>query len=226
MEDGHTDAQRRISQVPDWIYLLGEFYELYRYSSSGGSDRIRSHMRQVREAISRVLKDGAPLREDGPLDKPVTGHLNRALDRGRSHGLAGMVRAIDHLRPALRWQYGYDRVPRGLAEKYAFAEIAGPHGPVVSHDLILGLVLFAPGCVYPAHAHNGLTESYICLSGAVSENHTGVFAPGSMILNPPQHMHRITVSIDEPALLAYAWTGARQDLAGQKMVLGKSREVR
>ena len=91
-------------------------------------------------------------------------------------------------------------------------------GPVETREVILGLVLFAPGCTYPAHAHSGITESYVCLSGAVSENHQGVYAPGSMIFNPPEHLHRITVSDREPALLAYAWIGRPEDLAGQKMV--------
>lgn len=212
-----------LDHEPDWRYLLREIYELYRYSSSGGSDRIRTHMRQVRETVSRLLKSNPPMSLGGPASKPVTGHLNRALDEGRCDRLAPLVRGIDHIRGALQWQYGYDRVPRGLADRYAFAEIAGPRGPVESHDVILGLVLFAPGCIYPAHAHHGITESYICLSGAVSENHSGVFGPGSLIFNPPLHMHRITVSSDEPSLLLYAWMGARGDLAEQKMVLGTPR---
>lgn len=225
------DSQQRndlpcISQFPDWKYLLREFYELYRYSSSGGSEKIRSHMRTVREAVNRLIQQNAELDLSGPLSKPVTGHLNRALDEGRGDRLVALVRGIDHLRDQLRWQYGYDSIPKGLMDKYAFAELAGPVGPVVSRDVILGLVLFAPGCTYPAHAHRGITESYICLSGAVSENHLGVFAPGSMIFNPPQHEHRITVSKDEPALLAYAWTGSQADLAGQEMVLASKRRAR
>jgi len=89
----------------------------------------------------------------------------------------------------LSWQYGYEKVPKGLTNSYAYAELAGAQGPVVSHDIILGVVLFAPGCTYPAHAHKGITESYVCLSGAVSENHQGVYVPGSMIFNPPEHLH-------------------------------------
>ena len=114
-------------------------------------------------------------------------------------------------------QFGYEKVPKGLEQKYAYTEVSGPHGPVVLDDLILGLVLFAPGCTYPAHAHDGITESYVCLSGAVSENDQGVYAPGSLIFNPPGHVHRITVSDVEPSLLAYAWEGPQDKLAGQKM---------
>ncbi|CAN0601484.1 unnamed protein product, partial [Ectocarpus sp. 12 AP-2014] len=73
----------------------------------------------------------------------------------------------------------------------------------------------------PSHAHDGITESYVCLSGAVSENHQGVYAPGSMIFNPPGQQHRITVSNREPALMAYAWVGPKDKLADQKMVFSR-----
>ena len=121
----------------------------------------------------------------------------------------------------LIWRYGYEKVPRGLRASYGYAEFCGPNGPVVTEEVILGVVLFAPGCTYPAHAHKGITESYVCLSGAVSENHQGVWAPGSLIFNPPEHMHRITVSDREPALLAYAWIGPKEELVGQKMVFSR-----
>lgn len=117
---------------------------------------------------------------------------------------------------------GYESVPKGLAGKYAFAEFAGPYGPVVIPDVILGVVLFAPRCTYPNHAHSGISESYICLSGAISENDEGVLAPGSMLYNPPGKPHRITVSDQEPSLLAYAWHGRPEELAGQKMVFSRS----
>ena len=78
----------------------------------------------------------------------------------------------------------------------------------------------------PPHAHDGITESYICLSGAVSENHQGVYAPGSLIFNPPGAMHRITVSDREPSLLAYAWIGPEEKLANQKMVFSRARAAR
>jgi len=150
-------------------------------------------------------------------------YLRRALDQGREASGASFIRAIEAIAHALEWQYGYDKVPVGLASKYAFAEFAGPRGPVLSDDLILGLVLFAPGCIYPAHAHEGITESYVCLSGATSENNAGVYGPGSLIFNAPGHMHRITVSDREPSLLAWAWEGPPEALAGQKMVFSRPR---
>ena len=216
-------ARLRLSEFPDWGYLLREFYEAYRFLPSGGSDRIRSHQRAVREAISRVSKSNSDVRFDAPLQKPVTAHLKRALDEGRVERTAPLIRAVESIEGSLLWQYGYEKVPKGLENKYAYAEICGPNGPILTTEVILGLVLFAPGCTYPAHSHNGISESYICLSGAVSENHQGVYAPGSMIFNPPEHTHRITVSKLEPALLAYAWIGPQEKLANQKMVFSRKR---
>lgn len=225
--DGRSVTQdpdlRLLSENPDWVYLLREVYELYRHSSAGGSPRIRAHMRRVRSAVSRLVKADPPMAMNPPAAKPVTAHLNRALDEGQYSRLAPVVHGIERIRDTLTWQYGYDRVPKGLARKYAFCELAGPYGPVPSTQVTLGLVLFAPGCTYPAHAHQGITESYVCLSGAVSENHQGVYAPGSLIFNPPQHLHRITVSDFEPALLLYAWEGCEAALAEQKMVLASTR---
>ena len=219
-----TESPATIRDLPDWRYLLQEYDELYRYLPAGGSDRIGGHQRQAREAIARLIRANAPVQLQPRAVKPVTGHLRRALDEGRRGALAAAVRALDAVAGDLSWQYGYEKVPKGLVGSYAYAELAGPHGPVISQDIILGVVLFAPGCIYPAHAHKGITESYVCLSGAVSENHQGVYVPGSMIFNPPEHMHRITVGRHEPALLAYAWLGSRDDLSGQKMVFTRPKK--
>jgi dimethylpropiothetin dethiomethylase len=212
----------RLRDHPNWYYLLREFYELYRFLPSGGSEKIRGHQRAVRERVSALIQANAPLRFGTCEEKPVTAYLRRALDEGRVEKHAPVIRAIDAVRAGLNWQYGYDKVPRGLSQKFAYAEIAGPNAPVHSEAVILGLVLFAPGCTYPTHAHDGITESYVCLSGAVSENHQGVYAPGSLIFNPPGQHHRITVSDREPSLLAYAWIGAREKLSHQKMAFSRA----
>jgi dimethylpropiothetin dethiomethylase len=215
----------RLSDRPDWGYLLREFQELYRRRSSGGSKPIGLHMRAVREAIGKVLADNPPVIAQAPQSKPVVAHLARALDNGRGQVTAQVVRTLEHLAPELSWQYGYEKVPKALGRSYAYAEISGPHGPVVTDRVILGLVLFGPRCTYPAHAHDGLTESYITLSGSVSENDEGVFAPGSLIFNPPGRMHRITTADQEPSLLAYAWHGTSDKLTHQKMEFRRARRA-
>jgi len=218
------ETGQTLRDVPDWRYLMQEYDELYRFLPAGGSDRIRAHQRKAREAIGRLLKKNAGVQLQPRAEKPVTAHLRRALNEGRHGTLAPVVRALDAVAGQLSWQYGYEKVPRGLTNSYAYAELAGARGPVVSDEIILGVVLFAPGCIYPAHAHKGITESYVVLSGAVSENHQGVYVPGSMIFNPPDHLHRITVGDREPALLAYAWIGEKADLHEQKMVFTRARK--
>ena len=54
---------------------------------------------------------------------------------------------------------------------------------MICENLTLGIVLFAPRTTYPAHAHYGVTGSYISLSGATSENDRGVYVPGA--IDPP-----------------------------------------
>ena len=214
-----------LSDEPNWFYLLREYYEMYRSSSAGGSMKIRSHQLSVRGTISKIRNSNPELIFHQPNPKPVCTHLQRALDQGRHGQTASVIQAIQNVAHQLTWQYGYDRVPKHLLEKFAYAEIIGPTGPIVSTQLILGLVLFAPKCIYPAHSHDGLTESYYCLSGAVSENDDGVFAPGSLIFNPPDRSHRITVDAREPCLLAYAWQGTEDKLSNQKMLFSRKRAV-
>ncbi|MBY8975487.1 cupin domain-containing protein [Rhodobacteraceae bacterium NNCM2] len=210
-------TERRLSDSPDFIYLLREFHDAYRKGRAGGSASIRAHQSRVREAVNRLLEGNVPMVDQEVQSKPVTGHLKRALDNGRRETTGSMVRSIESVLTSLNWQYGYEKMPRGLAQKYAFAQFAGPTGPIHSVEVTLGVVLFGPKCIYPAHAHDEVTESYIVLSGTVSENDYGVYAPGSLIFNPPGRMHRITVSDTEPALLAYAWHGPREKLTNQKM---------
>ena len=211
----------RISDQPDWTYVLRDSYDLYRRLPAGGSAKIRAHLRTVRERISRVLQANPEVLKTTGQTKPVVAHLRRALNNGRQERHAPFIHSIEAVADRLDWQYGYEKVPRGLEKKYAYAELAGPNGPVLTDEVILGLVLFAPGCTYPAHAHDGISESYICLSGAVSENDQGVYAPGSLIFNPPDQLHRITVADSNPSLLFYAWEGTREKLAHQKMVFSR-----
>ncbi|MGD8428870.1 MAG: dimethylsulfonioproprionate lyase family protein [Ectothiorhodospiraceae bacterium] len=212
-----------LSTRPELIYLLREFYETYRRGSAGGSPAIRQHQRRVREELSRIMTADAPLADREPASKPVVSHLGRALDNGMSGPQSSMVRAVGRIADTLTWEYGYERLPRELARRFAYTEVLGPRGPVVADSLILGFVLFGPGCTYPQHAHEGIAESYISISGAWSENGAAVYAPGSLILNQPGQHHRITVDVREPCLLAYGWIGSRERLVAPGMRFSRSR---
>lgn len=202
----------RLRDCPQWLYLLRDFDAVYRYGSAGGSKSIRAHRRKVRAGISTVFESNAPVIAREPAELPVTLHLPRALDVGARGALDTLTQALRPLVTRMTWEYGYERVPRGLQSKYGYCELVGPNGPVVTDQLILGLVLFAPRTIYPQHHHRGIEESYVSLAGAWSENDDAVYAPGSMIFNRSDHEHRITTGDYEPCLLAYAWTGAPERL--------------
>ena len=93
-----------------------------------------------------------------------------------------MSRALERVSALLSWEYGYERVPKALARKYAYCEILGPRGPIRTGHLVLGFVLFAPNTTYPQHSHRDIEESYISVAGAWSENELAVYSPGSLIL--------------------------------------------
>ena len=207
----------KLSEHVDWHYLLREFWNVYRFSSSGGSNPIRSHQKEVRNRISSEIDRDPDVVDLEPELLPVCAWLGRAIDQGLLERTAPLVRALRRVTDQLVWQYGYEKVPRGLVKKYGYAELMGTQGPVISDRLKLGLVLFAPNCTYPAHSHDGIKESYICLSGVVSESNDGVYSPGSLLFNPPNKVHRITTGNFEPTLLAYAWEGSSEKLRNQKM---------
>ena len=217
---------RHLRDDPNWLYLLREFEALYRHGSAGGSKVIRSHRRKLREGLSTLMTSNPAIKLRPPALKPVTAHFSRALDLGERGAMQGMARALRELRAELTWEYGYETLPKALARKYAYCEVAGPSGPIYSERLILGFVLFAPNTTYPQHSHTEIEESYISIAGAWSENDSAVYAPGSLILNKPGDEHRITTGESDPCLLAYAWIGSHERLAAPGMKLTATRKAR
>ena len=142
-----------LSDSPGWMYLLREFDTLYRHGSAGGSRLIRGHRKRVRDSLSKIVEANPAFTPRQPVTKPVTSHLPRALDLGERGAMRDMARALSRVTADLTWEYGYERVPKALARKYAYCEVLGPRGPVRSDRLVLGFVLFAPKTTYPQHSH-------------------------------------------------------------------------
>lgn len=221
-----TSPGPRLFDAPDWLYLLRDFDALYRHGSAGGSRLIRAHRKRVRDALSQLIDANPEIVARSPQVLPVTAHLPRALDLGERGAVDAMARSLGRVAPALVWEYGYDKVPKSLAQKYAYCEVVGPRGPVRAERLVLGFVLLAPRTTYPQHSHAEIEESYISIAGAWSENDTAVHAPGSLILNRPGHEHRITTADLDPCLLAYAWIGPGERLTAPGMKFSTSRRSR
>ncbi|MER5173044.1 dimethylsulfonioproprionate lyase family protein [Thioclava sp. CPCC 100088] len=216
----------RLQECPSWYYLLREFDTLYRHGSAGGSRLIRAHRKRVRDGLSLIIDANPELSLRPAEAKPVTAHLYRALDLGERGAVQGVTRALSRVKDQLTWEYGYQKVPKALARKYAYCEILGPRGPVRAEKLVLGFVLFAPNTTYPQHSHDEIEESYISVAGSWSENDAAVHAPGSLILNRPGLEHRITTGELDPCLLAYAWIGPEERLVSPGMKLSATRKAR
>lgn len=225
-ETAVAPAETRLNDRPNWLYLLREFDALYRQGSAGGSTAIRSHRKRVRDRLSATLARNPLVLQSEGQTKPVTAHFPRALDLGERGAMQGMARAIREVRDDLTWEYGYEKLSKALAQKYAYCEVLGPKGPVLCDSLILGFVMFAPNTTYPQHSHMEIEESYISIAGAWSENNEAVFSPGSLILNRSGHEHRITTGDRDPCLLAYAWCGPEARLAAPDMKLTATRKAR
>lgn len=226
MPDPLDQTMPRLNDHPNWVYLLREFETLYRHGSAGGSKAIRAHRKKVRETLTAVIDRNPELIPRAPAAKPVTTHLDRALDLAERDSLRGLARALSRVSQDLTWEFGYETMPKTLERKYAYCEVLGPQGPIRAERLILGFVLFAPSTTYPQHSHKEIEESYISVAGAWSENDGAVYAPGSLILNRPEHEHRITTGERDPCLLAYAWVGAEDRLAAPGMKLSYRRRPR
>lgn len=220
-ETSHSSEPATVlSKEPLWRYLLQDYLHLYRSGSAGGSARIREHMEVASATLTEIVdEDPNVFAGEGSL-LPVCLHLDRALAGASSHSTAKFAQSVGLIRQHLVWQYGYDEMPECLSLNFAFAEVLGPKGPVRSNRLKMGLVLFAPNTTYPTHSHEHISESYINISGHVSENDTGVSAPGSLIFNPPGHQHSITTAEREPCMLAYVWTGAPRTLSSHTLRFG------
>ena len=223
-EGQESPSTQRLSDEPDWTYLLDEIDSVYRYGSAGGSEVIEEHRRTVRDRLHAVVETDAPLvrRTGDPL--PVLLHLGRAVDRGADGPLSGMTRALARVTDSLPWEITYRNVPEKLTRDLGYCELVGPRGPVRSEDLILGLVLLAPHTTYPQHSHEDIEESYVTVSGAWSENDAAVYGPGSLIFNQTNEEHRITVGHSGPCLLVYAWVSSAERLADPHTQFGGVRD--
>lgn len=205
--------------TPEWLALLAAFDAAYGQAADAGSAPIADHTARLRQALARVQAGPPRLSPRPAADKPVTRWLPAALAAATRGPFADMAMALLAVADRLTWEYGYASLPEALARDYAYCEILGPQGPILADDLILGLVLFAPGTHYPPHHHKGIEESYLALSGRWSQNHAASHAPGSLVLNPPATEHEITTGSAGPCLLAYGWMGDPRRLAAPGMVL-------
>jgi hypothetical protein len=128
-----------------------------------------------------------------------------AIDRKLADALTG-------LSPALGWRQNpnYMRKPPGadFLDGYGYAVIAGPGG-LVAAPIAMGVLLLAPGLLYPAHAHPA-EEVYLVLDGASRwwREGEGWRDPmgGAAVHHPTRLAHAMQAGA-APLLAIYLWRG-------------------
>ncbi len=137
-------------------------------------------------------------------------------------GEAGALGAIRAARDRLRWQQTYGAADFGAAflQGYGWSEFVGLRGPCPSTRIASGVLLLAPGVVYPLHAHEA-EEVYLPISGVAEwQQGAGDFAPvpvGQAIHHASWVPHAMRVGA-EPLAALYLWRGG--DLAAKSVILG------
>ena len=178
-------------------------------------------------AAGRFLPDLRGIPGDGPIRPsaspalPVTRHWPAALaDLSRID--PDLAAALQDLSPMLAWRQNPNYVRRppspDFLEGYGYAVIAGPGG-LVAAKIAMGVLLLAPGVLYPAHAHPA-EEVYLVLDGRSrwwregEEWREGI--GGAAIHHPPRIAHAMQ-AVAAPLCALYLWRG---DLATNAALTG------
>lgn len=148
-----------------------------------------------------------------PQHLPACRHLATALSLGQHGPMADLVAVVEKIADRLRWvqnpNYVADANMRDFIADYAYAELVGPTGMVISADIALGLLLIGPDKLYPPHRHPA-AEVYLAVAGEAAWQRGGEAwqsnPPGALILHEPNVVHAMR-TLDQPLLALYAWRG-------------------
>ena len=146
-----------------------------------------------------------------PARLPVLRHWPAAL-AGAASVAPELAAALTDLSPALSWRQNPNYVRRppsaDFLEGYGYAVIAGPGGAVAA-PIALGVLLLAPGLLYPSHAHPA-EEVYLVLDDASRWWREGagwrVRLGGAAIHHPPMVAHAMRAG-PAPLCAVYLWRG-------------------
>ena len=113
----------------------------------------------------------------------------------------------------LNWKQTYansEGIDPVITEGMFTAQVFRSNGAIAEEQITVGIFLVAPNVCYPLHTHEA-AEVYYCLAGSVEITHR--FDPAPIHLKPEQcsvtptgRLHALQTH-EQPALLAYVWTG-------------------
>lgn len=208
---------KHVKQDLLWYKFLAGFIYEYESLSASGNENIRLHMESVLNSLDN-LANNPIIQKKEPSTLPVTTYLKETIKRELNKNETPIFQALKEAIGMLSWKYGHNSLPEDLKTKYGFCEIIGPNGNLYSEQIISGFMLLAPGCHYPNHKNDNTEESYICLSGEVSVNNSGVFRTNSLIYAAPGEMHKLTTGKFYSCLLLFSCIGNPIDLKNYQRV--------
>ncbi len=113
----------------------------------------------------------------------------------------------------LAWKHGNMKMPESFQDRFAYVELAGPHGMIASNEICFGLYLQQRDVVYPSHWH-AAREDYLVVSGtAMWQAGDGEFVaqpPGTHIVHASNQPHAMT-TLNQPLLAMWLWQGDIRD---------------
>ena len=157
-----------------------------------------------------ALKPITPVSPSAAL--PVLGHWRAALAAAEAD-VPDLARPLATIAPSLAWTQNpnYRRRPPtpDFLARYGYAQIAGPEGPIEDAGLAMGVLLLAPGTLYPSHRHPAV-ELYCALDGQAEWWREGQdwrrLPPGSLIHHPSGVAHAMRAG-EAPFFALYLWRG-------------------
>jgi len=100
--------------------------------------------------------------------------------------------------------------------------VGGSRAPLPAEGIYFGEAEFAPGAVYVEHRHPA-PEIYYVISGEgewAVNGETFTVGPGSTIYTPPEGLHRMENTGDEPLRTIWVWWGTRETLTAFPEIVG------
>ena len=164
------------------------------------------------EAAVAVVSDSPERRLSVPGDQPPCAHLDD-LPKPSAVDPAAVTGALLAARDALAWGTAYPELAGdsrydAFRAAYAYAELVGPRGPIVTDRLSAFITIQGPGVLYPPHAHPA-PEVYWVVAGTAQwrRGHEDWVTrpPGSFIFHRSGLPHA-TRTENEPLLALAFWT--------------------
>ena len=182
--------------------LLKNFYSSlnnYLYNHQG------NHSKKILHELELIKLDN--IEKINASKSATCSELNNTL-RNIPGKLAPLDSIVEKIANLVIWHEASRGVPDFFKGGYAFAEIIGKRGLMVSNYIRLGLYIQKPEINYPLHAHDA-EEYYLILSGNADwqiENKKFRIGPGCIVHHHSSEAHG-THTGEEPLLAVWMWTG-------------------